>query len=794
MALKLVQGKQIATASWAINAISSSFAQTASFALNAGGTTINTGSFVTTSSFNSFTSSYNTGSFTGSFTGSLFGTASFAVSSSRAVSSSFATSASWAPSTIQTLQEVTNAGAETENSIKVIDPGNSSVQLQQSGIYFEDLDDDGNTLLRFENTSVANQEIFIRGLAGTMALLSDIPDIGSLVTTSSFNAFTSSYNTGSFTGSFSGLITGSLFGTASFAVSSSFATTSSFAVSASWAPMRPGGSDTQIQYNSGSTLVGINSFTFNYQSQSLQQGFSTIASGSYSHAEGYQTTAIGERSHAEGQSTIAFGTGSHAEGQETITSGSYSHAEGYRTITSGSYSHAEGGSTIARGNYSHAEGYATVASGSHSHAEGFSTTATGGSSHAEGNGVTATGPWSHAEGRSTQASGTGSHAEGFTTIASGDYQHVQGQYNISSTAQLAFIIGNGTSSGNRSNLVFASGSQFQVTGSVIATQGFTGSLFGTASFATTASYALNGGVTQIVAGTNVTITNGGSGSVTINAAGSGGNIDTGSFATTGSNQFSGSQTITGSLNVTQGITGSLFGTASFATTASYVVNAQSASYVLQAVSSSFATTASYALNAGVSINTSSLATTGSNNFIGNQNITGSLYISSSAVTLGQFAGNQNGYVEFSIRNTSTGVSASSDIAVYADNGTVSNNYIDMGINGSGMDSTYSYFGTDFGNALDAYVYNVGGNLRMGNATSAAPFSQSFFLFSNPTATPNIWITGSQVAINKNLGTPINGTFDISGSTVITGSLTVTKGVKGIEGIVQAFSLGLQNIF
>ena len=45
-------------------------------------------------------------------------------------------------------------------------------------------------------------------------------------------------------------------------------------------------------------------------------------------------------------------------------------------------------------------------------------------------------------------------------------------------------------------------------------------------------------------------------------------------------------------------TGSLFGTASFATTASYVENAQSASYVLQAVSSSYATTASFALNAG----------------------------------------------------------------------------------------------------------------------------------------------------------------------------------------------------
>jgi hypothetical protein len=40
---------------------------------------ISTFGFLETSSFNSFTSSYNTGSFTGSFTGSLFGTASYAM-------------------------------------------------------------------------------------------------------------------------------------------------------------------------------------------------------------------------------------------------------------------------------------------------------------------------------------------------------------------------------------------------------------------------------------------------------------------------------------------------------------------------------------------------------------------------------------------------------------------------------------------------------------------------------------------------------------------------------------------
>jgi hypothetical protein len=49
---------------------------------------IETGSFVTTSSFNTFTGSYNTGSFTGSFTGTVTGTASFATTASY-VSSNF---------------------------------------------------------------------------------------------------------------------------------------------------------------------------------------------------------------------------------------------------------------------------------------------------------------------------------------------------------------------------------------------------------------------------------------------------------------------------------------------------------------------------------------------------------------------------------------------------------------------------------------------------------------------------------------------------------------------------------
>jgi hypothetical protein len=206
-------------------------------------------------------------------------------------------------------------------------------------------------------------------------------------------------------------------------------------------------------------------------------GDSTIP-GDYSHAEGNTSAAVGGSSHAEGRETIAVGASSHAEGRGTNAIGGGSHAEGYLTIAVGGFSHAEGVETQAIGDVSHAEGEGTIASGFASHAEGAETKAIGPYSHAEGRRTSASGDWSHAEGANTKALGTWSHAEGLGTVASGSYQHVQGQYNISSSAESAFIIGNGINDANRSNLVFASGSQFQITGSAL----ITGSLGVTGSF------------------------------------------------------------------------------------------------------------------------------------------------------------------------------------------------------------------------------------------------------------------------------------------------------------------------
>jgi hypothetical protein len=112
------------------------------------------------------------------------------------------------------------------------------------------------------------------------------------------------------------------------------------------------------------------------------------------------------------------------------------------------------------------QGLGNIATGENSHAEGDSTQAIGLFSHAEGLGTIAYGGRSHAEGQDTIASGSYSHAEGYQTIALADHQHVQGQYNAVSSVPSAFIVGNGTDDGNRSNLIHAAGNVVEITGSV----------------------------------------------------------------------------------------------------------------------------------------------------------------------------------------------------------------------------------------------------------------------------------------------------------------------------------------
>jgi hypothetical protein len=191
-----------------------------------------------------------------------------------------------------------------------------------------------------------------------------------------------------------------------------------------------------------------------------------------------------------------------------------------------------------------------IATGEYSHAEGSITQATGDYSHAEGDYTQAKGNYSHAEGQETIASGSYSHAEGYQTIALANHQHVQGQFNTVSSVPAAFIVGNGTDDGNRSNLIYAHDSTVEITGSLIVPS-ITGSLFGTASWAQnsiTSSFVTASNVFGPF-GSNSVI----SASYALTASYLSGYVSpfpyTGSAQITGSLQVIGNTTITGSLNM-----------------------------------------------------------------------------------------------------------------------------------------------------------------------------------------------------------------------------------------------------
>jgi hypothetical protein len=193
----------------------------------------------------------------------------------------------------------------------------------------------------------------------------------------------------------------------------------------------------------------------------------TLSSGKYAHTEGYYTTGSAFYSHAEGEHTLTLGRSSHAEGYyaKTTSTGLYAHVEGAFTTGSTEGCHVEGygcytedlGTTEHYGLYAHAEGYQSHAGGDYSHAEGYQTVASG--------------AYSHAEGRETVARSFGSHASGYQTVARGEYsfaagigtnaygsgltvpQFACGKYNTTNNTTSLFVVGNGTSTSTRSDLL-----------------------------------------------------------------------------------------------------------------------------------------------------------------------------------------------------------------------------------------------------------------------------------------------------------------------------------------------------
>ena len=122
-------------------------------------------------------------------------------------------------------------------------------------------------------------------------------------------------------------------------------------------------------------------------------------------------------------------------------------------------------------------------------------------------------------------------------------------------------------------------------------------------------------------------------------------------------------------------------------------------------------------------------------------------------------GNHNNYLQLNIQNTNQGISASSDIVATANNGNEFSNYIDMGINSQNFNTGF------IGGANDAYVYSIANNLHIGNAATNGTHLGFF-------------VGGDDVEANMKLQLNPDNRHIMSGSLSLTGSLNVLEGITG----------------
>ena len=198
-----------------------------------------------------------TGSFTGSFTGSLLGTSSWAQSASQAISASYINISS---SNIATL-EVSYATPGVIALLAKTGSGASSapinsLQYNAGGGLF------GGVVSSSYNN--INGQLTLENLIAT----------GSLLGTASF-ATTSSY-------ALTALLTASVSSnTITFTKGNGNQFSLTVATGSGGGPSTtPGGSDTQIQFNSGSAFSGSGNFTFNYTNNTARLTGSLIVTGS----------------------------------------------------------------------------------------------------------------------------------------------------------------------------------------------------------------------------------------------------------------------------------------------------------------------------------------------------------------------------------------------------------------------------------------------------------------------------------------------------------------------------------
>ena len=384
-------------------------------------------------------------------------------------------------------------------------------------------------------------------------------------------------------------------------------------------------------------------------------------------------------------------------------------------------------------------------------------------------------------------SGTASYANNALS-ASYALISISSSYAITSSLPLLGII---TASANNTVITFTrgNGTTFDIniaqSGSV-ATASY--ALF--AETSNTASYALNGGVTSIIAGSGIVLPTGGTGNVTVVASGTAiiisGSSVTSSFTNSNTWTFNhnlGTRTpiitvFDSSYNqiIPQNI--QLVDTASATITfptleSGFAIASTGGTTSSLAVSSSYSLFSTYASTASFFTETdpifvskqASLATTGSNNFKGNQTITGSLTVSSSntITVIGPMV--ITGSLLVSGSTTQTG-----------NNNLIGNTTLSGSISVSGSQTLSGNLGLTGSFAVSGSTLQTGNNTLIGNTVLSG----------------SLVVSGSQTfrGVNTLVGnTTISGSFTVSGSvtnqligtTNITGSLNVVGDLNVISG-------------
>ena len=264
------------------------------------------------------------------------------------------------------------------------------------------------------------------------------------------------------------------------------ADTAAFALNAVPAPR-----DTWIQSNRQGKFGAEVYFRYIYPTHSFQHGDNTNAIGNWSHAEGHNTytgfTNTYSSSILSGSITLSAEYGNITSSFRT---GSYIYINDY-------YSDNTLGTTVAKINstsWDETSSYVVLDTNNIHATTSFvgslgtfyikdllgNKTAGAYIAHADGRDTYAMGIGAHSKGSGSYAVGRYSHTEGDNTVALGNYQTIIGQYNLFSTSQSAFVIGDGytriIASGNIASNATTGSSKFNIYSQVTPLDLFTSSI------------------------------------------------------------------------------------------------------------------------------------------------------------------------------------------------------------------------------------------------------------------------------------------------------------------------------